>query len=38
MGYVNNYDKNRYLEKIWKAAVKLFSIVFDPLPKTKENV
>ena len=21
IGYVNNYDKNRYLEKIWKAAV-----------------
>ena len=23
-GYVNNYDKNRYLEKISKAAVHLF--------------
>ena len=21
LGYVNNYDKNRYLEKFWKAAV-----------------
>ena len=21
IGYVNNYDKDRYLEKIWKAAV-----------------
>ena len=23
LGYVNNYDKNRYLEKISKAAVRL---------------
>ena len=21
IGYVDNYDKNRFLEKIWKAAI-----------------
>ena len=26
IGYVNNYDKNRYLEKIWKAAVYMGSV------------
>ena len=36
MGYVNNYDKNRYLEKIWKAAVKLFSIFLIPCQKQKK--
>ena len=29
--YVNNYDKNRYLEKIWKAAVYMLSLFSDEL-------
>ena len=28
LGYVNNYDKNRYLEKFSKAAVVLTSLLF----------